>query len=174
MFLKKRRAFTFTETIIVMTIVLMIIGMIFFVIVFIFQTMYRINFNIETVAVFETVQSRLDSVFSMWYKDDDKQPVISDSSKSVTFTTMIMKENDKGWLTAVATNVRIKFAKETHAISIKVAGEAEKNIFTNDYIHDMEFGFDSQSNRALMATITFLSPNQRFSDIRFTKFLTIN
>ncbi len=174
--MKRRTAFTISETIIVMTILLMIIGMIFFIITFVFQTMYRINFKIETISIFETIQSRLDSVFSMWYKDDSgsQTPQITNALRSIEFPTIKMKENESSWLSAVSAKAKVTFDEGSHEIRLEIDNGSEKTVYQDDYIENIQFGFESQDERTIMATITFTSSNKRFQEIKFTKFRTIN
>jgi hypothetical protein len=138
--------------------------------------MYRINFNIETISVFEIAQSRLDSVFSMWYEDDSgaKIPTLSDSFHAITFPTIKIAENDSSWLTPVGVNTKVSFDSSSHAIKVKVGDESEKLVYSHDYINNIEFGVDAVDKRTIIATITFESSNGRYIDNKFTKFRTIN
>ena len=150
--------------------------MIFFIITFVFQTMSRINFQIETISVFETAQSRLDDVFSLWYKGDtsSKEPVLSNLDRTIIFPSKKIVEDEKEWLESEELTVTVTFATPTNLLTAKVGNGQKIQLYHDNLLKDVQFGFNSINDRTIMATFVFESSNGRFKEEKYTKFRTIN
>jgi len=170
--LKKREAFTLTEVLIVMSIMVTIVFIIMFLIMFVFQTTYKIHFNLSVISVYETINSQLDNIISLWYVDENR-PVTNPNGnlRKLELPSRKLTKNGYGWLEVENAPILIAFDETEKSIKYKAGDNSTKTVFSHGYLKDLNFSIEE---KGIVAIYVFEDLRETITSTKTAMFKTIN
>lgn len=156
-------------------VVILVVTTILFIIAFVFKTMHRIQFNLETITIYENINSRLDNVFSLWHHEvGGLQPGNPGNSlRNIVFPTVKLTKNaTNNWLETATACILVSFDASVNSISVAIDHKSTETIFSHPYLKDLSFSYDGF--RDIAAIFVFQDSKETCFATKASKFTTIN